>query len=230
LRSTQRITVDGAALSAAIAGMVNVAVMTVANASFAAPLALPLKQTAQASILAVTSDRSLKEYDQAHPDCDLWTDWRKLCSRMGPDGATTCTIDSHHPAKPSAPFCADSKLGHHDSLAEAASRRRFCAKWDDAEYDRRSGAVYRTCKFYKAERPFNGTSIEPMASPYCLAWTYPNHPYSPLSCSKWSPDIQCAHPVGGDEPPKYNGASLLIDIGTLQIVRPVWGTYCHTMR
>jgi hypothetical protein len=216
----------------AILGLVagNVAVVTLAYASLAAPVALPTRALERAYDLTIASDRDLLEYDRSHPECDLWTDWRKLCSRMGPNGATTCTVDTHHPAKASAPFCADSKLGHRDMRAEAASRSRFCAKWRVPEFDRTSGKVERDCEFYKVERPFNGARVETLATPYCLKWLGPRNRYSPLSCTLWSSNVACSDPIGGAEPPTDNGgASMLIDTPTLQIVRPVWGTYCHTM-
>ena len=38
---------------------------------------------------ATSADRKLLDFDRAQPDCEMWTDWHKLCSRMGTGGATT---------------------------------------------------------------------------------------------------------------------------------------------
>jgi hypothetical protein len=194
--------------------------------------------------LASSADRKLLNYDRAHPDCDLWTNWRKLCSRMGPNGETTCRTDLYHSAKPSEPFCADSKPGRQDTPAEALSRNRYCAEF--------SVDGPRRCRFYQADRPFNGTRIAQLETPDCLRWTSlagacatnasdaeglplcstvsirePKQ-IAPYSCTKWSPGIQCAHPVGGDEPDRDNGIDMLMGPTSMQFVRPVWGVYCLT--
>jgi hypothetical protein len=226
--------------------------LAIASGSLASPSAPPVAGTAhQPYDLASADDRKLLHYDRTHPDCDLWTDWRKLCSRMGPYGETTCRTDPYHSAKPSEPFCADDKIPHRDSLAEALSRSRYCVKFDDTLQSEPIGAHY--CALYQVDRPFNGARIAQLETPDCLAWNSPpvtcvtgagdtdgtpscSSPSIrklrrevPYACTKWSPTIRCRHPVGGigQEHPD-NGVDLLFDVRILQDGRPVWGVYCAT--
>ena len=195
------------------------------------------------------ADRKLQQFDRSHPDCDLWTDWHKLCSRMGENGETTCRTDPYHRAKPSAPFCADYETARPDTLAEAQSRSRFCVKFGRGQPEP-PGAHY--CGRYRSERPFNGVNIENLRTPECLEWgTYSvpctenkqNGGALPLcssanlrkapptvayACVKWAPTGYCRHPVGGREPERLSGGLSLLMPPPPQTIQPVWGVYCHT--
>src|SRR3954464_6240791 len=52
-------------------------------------------------------DRQMMAFDRSHPQCQLWTNWQKMCSRTGPGGATYCAIDAEMRVNPSRPFCVD---------------------------------------------------------------------------------------------------------------------------
>jgi hypothetical protein len=198
---------------------------------------------------ASVADRRLSTFDQAHPGCELWTDWRKLCARMGPGGSTTCRTDLLHHVAPSAPFCAIGLSPRDDSPDEAASRLRFC---------RRRGTDGFHCADYAPERPFGGERIAQMEDPDCLAWGLgepgsvicrtdaPSGASSPPSCAApavrrlrmtspfvcmaWSASAPCAAPVGGLplSAPSPTGVS----VGVLRVLRdrPVWGVYCRNSK
>jgi len=72
------------------------------------------------------ADRALQAFDAAHPQCQLWTNWQKMCSRTGPDGATVCVTDPDRPVRPSEPFCtagteAEASPSRHQPLLQATS-------------------------------------------------------------------------------------------------------------
>lgn len=119
------------------------------------------------------ADRRLQAFDKAHPTCAVWTDWRKLCVRRGPNGATVCDIDASHPTSPSAPFCVR-EIGHpiytmgtgprDETRAELQSRLRFSHPAPDRATDR----------VWQENRPFNGRDLEGFAYPGCRIWSYRN--------------------------------------------------------
>jgi hypothetical protein len=200
--------------------------------------------------LALSADRKLQHFDRTHPDCDLWTDWRNLCSRMGPSGATTCRTDPFHLAKPSEPFCAEGELPSSDTLLEGRSRSRYCVRFMDQlspQQTEPKGAHY--CALYRSDRPFNGERLAQMETPDCVQWSWnegdcvtdrnggngeaPSCASSevrklrrqfPFVCTKWSSRARCPHPVGGAEREDDGSTSLLME--QLQVGRPVWGLYC----
>lgn len=122
------------------------------------------------------ADLALKAFDVGHPQCALWTDWHKLCSRTGPNGSTYCRLDELHPAKPSTPFCA---VDHGsppapNSLAEKLSRRRFSDLERSAIPRDLKDFDEKTRPLYKSNRPFSGSSIYQVEHPYCAVWIYDN--------------------------------------------------------
>ena len=42
------------------------------------------------------ADRALQAFDKNHPECAVWSNWRKLCSRIGPGGSNYCRTDPDH--------------------------------------------------------------------------------------------------------------------------------------
>lgn len=199
----------------------------------------------EASDPDLAADRRLLAFDRTHPRCALWTDWWKLCSRMGPGGATTCRNDNLHSATPSEPFCAVGQAVANDTPAQQRSRFRFC---------RHRGPDGTQCGEYAADRPFGGENFAQMANRDCLAWGLgsqdgqicrtdvtagANNPLScaslavarrrmtyPFVCVVWSKTSACAHPVGGlrVEGPTWNGISVqgLRPLSS----EPVWGVWC----
>ena len=121
------------------------------------------------------ADAALRSFDRAHPDCSLWTDWHKLCSRTGPNGSTFCRIDPMHRAKPSAPFCAtwakneDQTSPDKDRLLsrpERMSKIRFSSL---VTPDGCIGPCPKIRK-YAPNRPFSGHTIQQWKHPYCAVW------------------------------------------------------------
>jgi hypothetical protein len=154
--------------------------------------------------LSSLADRKLLHFDMTHPDCEMWTDWRKLCSRMGPDGTSTCRTDPLHPAKPSEPFCAMPGQSSGDTLAQGLSRGRYCAQFVDPPSPEQTGPR-GFCAIYRPGRPFGGERLAQMATPDCLKWTHPGlvlldgrrrRVYA-FMCTRWSHRVQCPRPVGG---------------------------------
>ena len=233
----------------ALAALTAVLTLIVASASVPSSSASPVPGSAsQPYDLASQSDRELQHFDRTHPDCELWTDWRKLCSRMGLGGATRCRTDRRFPARPSEPFCAEGEPPNADTLSEAMSRSRYCSRFNDdlsPQQTEPKGAHY--CDLYRSSRPFNGQQIAQMETPGCLEWTSgsvtcvsgrsgkrrgrscastaiePLERPFPFSCTRWSKRTECPHPVGGAEL-ESGPTSILME--QLQIGRPVWGAYC----
>jgi hypothetical protein len=172
---------------------------------------------------------------------------------MGPHGEATCRADPSHPARPSEPFCAKGEPPSSDTLAEALSRGRYCARYQDGLSEIQTepkGAHY--CAEYSPGRPFNGERIAEMASPDCLEWAdgQPSIPICatggasgrrglpsclaanirklresyPFACTRWSPRLKCSRPVGGEEPDE--GPTSVQDWPPL-VDDPVWGVYCR---
>lgn len=107
------------------------------------------------------ADQLLKTYAVRHPDCLEWSDWHKLCSYTGPHGAVFCRTDPEHPAAPSHPFCGEyaSSAVPQITDAERASVYRFALP--------RKGKGFVV---YKADRPFNGSTVQEMENPSCKVW------------------------------------------------------------
>jgi hypothetical protein len=166
------------------------------------------------------ADRALLTFREHNPDCALWSDWQRLCSRMGPSGSVTCKTDPFRKVARSAPFCVSGrpKIG---SQAEVASRDRFCVGRDPNVPKSPFGG---TCAVWANNRPFSGRAIAHYLHPACEIWGYesalkgdlcttgtprPNLPScsSPkmksfrtteiLACTKWQPWTPCKLPVGG---------------------------------
>lgn len=118
------------------------------------------------------ADRRMLAYGEAHPECRLWTNWEKLCSRTGPGGAVHCNIDPGRRVTPSAPFCtrhAPRAQPNPLAAAERASRLRFCLRprrvVDGS--DGGSGTLTRICGRYEPGRPFNGRRAAALMRPGC---------------------------------------------------------------
>lgn len=111
------------------------------------------------------ADESLARFDREHPQCQLWTNWQKMCSRTGGGSTTHCSIDTAHPVAPSRPFCARPGVGDMPDY-EARSHNRFCA---DAAGTSGSTETKR-CRFHQHDRPFNGYRLAALRSPVCRRW------------------------------------------------------------
>lgn len=121
------------------------------------------------------ADADLARFDRAHPRCELWTNWQRMCSRTGHDGSTHCATDPGRRVRPSKPFCVTaSGEGRARPAAgsltgpEARSLRRFCSP--DAASVGPTGIKNEECGFTKS-RPFNGYRLAARLHPWCEQWS-----------------------------------------------------------
>lgn len=81
------------------------------------------------------ADAALAAFERENPQCQLWTNWQKMCSRIGADGGTLCVEDKARRARPSIPFCVGAtqegrvalSVGQWD-IARRKSLERFCKR------------------------------------------------------------------------------------------------------
>ncbi|HEX8401244.1 MAG TPA: hypothetical protein VF628_06015 [Allosphingosinicella sp.] len=109
------------------------------------------------------ADAALAAFEASNPSCEIWSNWQKMCSRIG--STVHCTIDRAKRVKPSAPFC----VGQWEEATEEeqASRMRFCEEPDYLTFGKRR---LPACNRYRADRPFNGRRLKPIISPACAEW------------------------------------------------------------
>lgn len=120
------------------------------------------------------ADAALARFDKDNPDCQLWTNWQKLCSRTGEGGAAFCSTDREKQVAPSKVFC--SKSSSDVSLEEGStnsreqiSRDRFCTSFDsDSPLSKRLGRPI--CADLDINRPFSGHRISSRIHPWCKSW------------------------------------------------------------
>lgn len=115
------------------------------------------------------ADAALAAFDHDHPQCQLWTNWQKMCFRTGRElGQLHCVSDSAKPVAPSHPFCAgwDGNVLRVDRVVDdvaSISAARFCRNWVT-----RDGK--RACTQMSPKRPFSGSSLDALQGPYCDIW------------------------------------------------------------
>jgi hypothetical protein len=117
------------------------------------------------------ADAALEKFDKHHPDCQLWTNWQKMCSRIGRSGKNThCNKDHSFRAKPTRPFCLSNSesqlIDSADELPNSSDHELlniFCTRF------RASGGL-RVCEEMLENRPFNGRSLAALRHPFCEIW------------------------------------------------------------
>jgi hypothetical protein len=124
------------------------------------------------------ADRALIAFGEAHPHCLIWTNWQKLCSRTGVDGAIHCTADPDRAVEPSEPFCAGAAAPHASSSFRGnfdrarESSLRFCeSRWPGSEAEAVNEGETTLCNTFAGGRPFNGRRIAAMRHPWCQVWS-----------------------------------------------------------
>jgi len=128
------------------------------------------------------ADAQLAAFDRAHPQCQLWTNWQKMCSRSGPNGETVCVTDPDRPVAPSEPFCtAPQSAGRSPSSAQVRSFARFCR----ADPLSPPESPFHLCQGGD-DRPFNGTRVAARLHPWCDLWA---DDQSNLVCQSGALDI-----------------------------------------
>lgn len=140
------------------------------------------------------ADADLLNFAETHPQCQLWTNWQKMCSRTGPNGKAHCATTRQNDVRPSAPFCAGDQNGPRrpgagDSPAEIASSLRYCRS-PSAPSDGRAGED-GSCA-YDPQRPFSGRDLRDREHPWCSAW-YEAGKMQPASEARRAPNgLYCA--------------------------------------
>lgn len=71
------------------------------------------------------ADVALAAFGEANLQCQLWTNWQKMCSRTGEGGAVACSTDPDRPVAPSEPFCTAGEAAP-PTRAQVKSFERFC--------------------------------------------------------------------------------------------------------
>jgi hypothetical protein len=121
------------------------------------------------------ADADLERFGRANPQCPLWTNWQKLCSRTGPGGSIHCNVDPGRRVEPSEPFCARGMLSHPrtQSLEQRRSGNRFCRERAPLHGISSAGPVpdIEVCTRYDPTRPFNGRRIAALLHPSCDRWS-----------------------------------------------------------
>jgi hypothetical protein len=180
---------------------------------------------------------ALTHFDREHPQCQLWTNWQKLCSRTGQDGATFCQVDQEHLARPSTPFCLAGPIDpagplyftSRDTPETRSSRNRFCARFGDALVDPENPGNLPNCEAYTVDRPFNGTSLTSVAHPLCRHWVVrpplQNGTRRLLYCDQWVPHNACPGIIGIIPPPTLSNG-IIVFSDPIPTSAPVWGTFC----
>jgi hypothetical protein len=132
------------------------------------------RTTDQAFTIA-PADRALAEFDKSHPSCQLWTNWRKVCSRTGPHGETRCTEDPDFKVQASAPFCAGEHFGFgalladNPTIAELNSYNRFCKTFETEGLPHKKFGM-AICNEWQPNRPFSPQRVDHRVHPWCLEW------------------------------------------------------------
>ncbi len=120
---------------------------------------------------ARAADRQLLAFGEVHPECQLWTNWQKMCSRTGANGEPLCVTDPGRSVPPSEPFCTAprSALSETPTRAQLGSHRRFCRPGRGTGGDR-----LRSCEGGE-DRPFNGRRLAARMHPWCQLWVDENY-------------------------------------------------------
>jgi hypothetical protein len=96
------------------------------------------------------AEKDLKDFGRSNPSCELWSNWQKVCSRIG--DTIYCGVDVTNRVRPSKTFCVGSWDGV-DTLANM-SQFRFCKKRGELYYS--SSRRFAVCEEYLSGRPFDG--------------------------------------------------------------------------
>ena len=226
-------------------------VQTVKSGITALVLLLSACATTSSSIYfssQTAADASLTAFDKNNPDCQLWTNWQKMCSRTGRDGSTFCSTDPGIRVKPSRPFCTFRvipKEGHPfpvspdvpetltEPRASTNSRNRFCAKFWDGKaqplfiLDDETAALHKNiplCAGYKISRPFNGLDSVPQQNPRCKKWNKIHT--GMLYCSEKVEDDICTYLGNGVSTPEITEDGIWAGRDDASETQAVWGLYC----
>jgi len=140
------------------------------------------------------ADGALLRFEAANPQCELWTNWQKMCSRTGADGKVSCIRTRRLDVRPSAPFCAATKDGARrpgpaDGLKAVSSSLRFC-RYPSGKPQGPSAQI-ESC-IYEQDRPFSGRNLQDREHGWCRVW-YEAGRIRPASRDRAAPNgLYCA--------------------------------------
>jgi hypothetical protein len=125
------------------------------------------------------ADRQMRAFGEANPQCPLWTNWERLCSRTGSGGGIHCNVDTSRRVSPSEPFCVTASPSQSASAfasnfsSARVSSTRFCRQIRDASETQEaiSSGEPTLCASYAPDRPFNGRRIAAVRHRWCEAWS-----------------------------------------------------------
>lgn len=181
------------------------------------------------------ADAALEAFEKTNPSCQLWTNWQKMCSRTGPNGAAACVVDPEVKVKPSAVFCSRDensiKLLEVARLTpEQVSRDRFCTSFENkSPLSKRLGRSL--CVDKDQNRPFSGFRMSSRFHPWCGEWKdkssfkvatdKKSYSTSGYYCSrklipKWCKEADGFGeiPLGSPDHPKFRSGEIMI-LGTI---------------
>lgn len=205
------------------------------------------------------ADEVLARFDRDHPQCELWTNWSRMCSRTGAGGAAYCTADPGMPVPPSEPFCVSDSESQRSRPQPASltpsqndSMQRFCSP--DAAARGPTGLLAEECGFVRG-RPFNGYRLAARLHPWCEQWNeaVTNVPLCRTGGKRGLPDcapeavkgvesargFYCARPAlpswcddaaGFGIQAENAGRKIILPVGDRQEAYPVRGIYCRRRR
>lgn len=212
----------------------------------------PESQASMIESSTTAASRRLLDFGTAHPECAMWSDWQKICSRTGPGGSVHCNVETGRSVEPSQPFCAHRTMEGRWPEAQREAANRFCAEYETRDHELSSGAIerYRRCRRYESNRPFNGRRIASLMHPGCGAWSDERtrelictvdgsegvptcsslaesdyeHTWQ-LTCSAWIGSRAChAYPI--NERRDYTQGDMYIPTSP-DVLRPVHGLACE---
>ena len=114
------------------------------------------------------ADIDLMAFGRAHPNCQVWTNWQKLCTNLDDGGPVSCIRDAQRPARPSKPFCVvnGASVAGYPYAAPAGVRPsvdRFCRRFEMVtSFDNSGETRDRHCTEYRRDRPFFRVNSEPL--------------------------------------------------------------------
>jgi len=135
------------------------------------------------------ADAALVRFERDNPECPLWTDWRKTCSRTGPAHSMLCVTDPGRVVRPSEPFCVKAEMsGVPGPFTEnqRMSSLRFCRATRLIRVTDASGQPryeQTICHRYRIDRPFNGRRPAARRHPMCNRWS--RGAENVLTCVQW---------------------------------------------
>lgn len=160
--------------------------VTAAIGTLLACAAMPAKIGSLSPDIFYTSqqeaDVALEKFEKDNPSCQLWTNWQRMCSRTGKNGAAECISDDALSVRPSTPFCAEVNIGARNEFRvseqfavakslQFRSRGRFCT------FD---GSIMHC----RSDRPFNGRHLSARRNSLCEIWAEEKAPEFRPICSE----------------------------------------------